>query len=106
MNPNLKLTLFWLSFLVIGALLALFLGIGWLFLLLTLRRAVVFIPPLENKLRKHLLGLPPIRPAADPQMQRIRLVLGIVTLIAWTALTALAFVQLNVPLIQIFTGSR
>lgn len=106
MNASGKLTLFWMSFLIIGVILALFFGIGWLFLLLTLRRAVVFIPPIENRLRERLLGLPPKRPPADPQVQRMTQILGIVTVLAWAGLTALAFIQLNIPLIQLFSGNR
>lgn len=95
-----------MSFLVIGAILAIFWGIGWLFLMLTLRRAIVFIPPLENRLRERLLGLPPRQPPDDPRVGRMTQILGVITLLAWIGVTILAFAQLNIPLIQYFTGNR
>lgn len=101
MKASAKLTLFWMSFLLVGVVLALFFGIGWLFLMLTLRRAIVFIPSVENQFRERLLGLPPRRPPADPQMQRVTQLLGVVTVLVWAGITILAFAQLNVPLIHL-----
>lgn len=100
-SPN-KLTGLWLALVLAGTVLSLFFGIGWLFLAVTIRRAVMFLPPLRRLVRERLLGLPPEPPLEDSQAAQIARVMGYVTLVAWIGLTVFAFIALNVPVLEMF----
>jgi hypothetical protein len=104
MQPQQKLTLMWLLLILAGVLLALFFGIGWLFLALTIRRALMIVPPLRRWVRERYLGQPPEAPVEKGSPQQMVRALGYLTIAAWAFLTVFAFIYINVPVIQIFRG--
>jgi hypothetical protein len=99
-----KLTLLWLLLILVGAVLALFFGIGWLFLALTIRRALMIVPPLRGWIRERYLGLAPEPPVERGSPQQMMRTLGYVTIAAWVGVTVFAFIYLSVPVIEIFRG--
>lgn len=99
-SPN-KLTGLWLALVLAGIVLSLFFGIGWLFLAVTIRRAVMVVPPLRRWVMVRL-GLPSETQHEDSQAAQIARTLGYVTLVAWIGLTVFAFLTLNVPVIEMF----
>ena len=98
-----KLTLLWFALVLAGIVLSLFFGVGWLFLAVTIRRAVMVVPPLRRWVRGSL-GLPSEPLHEDSQAAQIARTLGYVTLVAWIGLTVFAFLTLNVPVIEMFGG--
>lgn len=96
-----KLTMLWFALVLAGIVLSLFFGIGWLFLAVTIRRALMVVPPLRRWVRGSL-GLPPEPQREDSQAAQIARTLGYITLVAWIGLTVFAFIALNVPLIEMF----
>lgn len=102
MQSSNKLTGFWFALVLAGIVLSLFFGIGWLFLAVTIRRAVMFIPPLRRLVRERMLGLPPEPAREDSQAAYYARILGYATLVAWIGLTIFAFIALNVPVIEMW----
>jgi hypothetical protein len=105
MQSQQKLTLMWLLLILAGVLLALFFGIGWLFLALTIRRALMILPPLRSWVRERCLDLPPEAPVEKGTPQYLVRTLGYVTIAGWVFVTMFAFIYLNIPVIEIFRGA-
>jgi hypothetical protein len=80
MQPQQKLTLIWLLLILAGVVLALFFGIGWLFLALTIRRALMIVPPLRRWVRERYLALPPEDPVEKGSPQQLMRALGYLTI--------------------------
>jgi hypothetical protein len=53
---NRKLFLFAFLWTIAGIVFAFFWGLGWFFFMVTLRRIVIYIPPLRRKLREFIFG--------------------------------------------------
>ncbi len=97
-----KLTWLWFALVLAGIVLSLFLGIGWLFLAVTIRRAVMVVPSLRRWVRERLLDLPPEPRREDSQAAYYARILGYATLVAWLGLTVFAFIALNVPVLEMW----
>jgi hypothetical protein len=105
-KSNIKLFLFTFLWTIAGIVLAFFWGLGWFFLMLTLRRIVTNVPPLRRKLREFIYGpglemdskdvSPPLRMASQ-------IMAGIIT-VSWIGLTIFVFLRINIPLITIFVS--
>lgn len=100
-----RLILFLFSFWAIGVILALFWGLGWFFLLESLRRLITYIPPLNRKIKEIFLGreeqMTPEQPLANPGLVTISRALGIIIMMVWIGFTIFVFVKMNIPLIDI-----
>lgn len=89
-----------LGFLVVGLLLAVFAGLGWLFLLLAVRRVLTALPSTRRWLRARFRDLPEENPGTDRQLMLVTGVLRGVAALAWLALALIIFLQGNPSLLD------
>jgi|GEM_PF-4854395 len=103
-----KLIFFLFFFWLIGVLLAIFWGLGWFFLLESLRRLVTYIPPLDHKIRVILLGKEQVERdsqhsiSISPGMVTISKLIRVLILVVWAGITIFVFLRINIPLIVLF----
>lgn len=104
---HIKFILILILFWTIGILFALFFGLGWFFLIETLRRVLTYIPPLGRWFRKLILGeeelLSQMKPTAS-QYELFSRVLGFMITLGWAMITIFVFTKINIPLLDIFTS--
>jgi len=104
----LRFLAFGLSFWSVGVILAAFFGLGWFFLLETVRRVLLAVPHVRWRLTRAIFGderANGIRRMEDEAGSR-RLVSGllqVVITLAWIALTIFVFARFNIRLIDIFS---
>lgn len=103
-----KLFFFLLFFWLFGMLLALFWGLGWFFLLESLRRLITYISPLDRKIREILIGKEQVErissqtDSVNPNLVAISKTIRLVIVIVWIGITVFVFMKINIPLIELF----
>jgi hypothetical protein len=103
-----KLFLFLFFFWLLGILLAFFWGLGWFFLLESLRRLVTYIPPLDRKIRELLIGKEQVErtssytDSVSQNMVLISKITRLIIVIVWIGITIFVFMKINIPLIDLF----
>lgn len=84
---------------------ALFLGLGWFFLIETVRRLITYIPPWNKKLRYLFLGPegdePPASQVSNPRAVLLSKILSFIILLGWIGMTIFIFARMNVPLVEL-----
>jgi hypothetical protein len=104
--PTIKLYSIFFFFWATGVILSLFWGLGWFFLLETFRRLLTYLPPINNYIRKLVVGrYEPTNLEVDstnPNLVKLSRVLKIVILLIWIGMTIFVFMKINIPLIRIF----
>lgn len=102
-----KLIWFFVVWWVIGAVLAFFWGLGWFFLIVTLRRIVTYFPPIRRKFRVWFLGEEQDneKEKTDPRTRFPSQLMGGIIILIWIGLTIYVFSQLNISLISILNHS-
>lgn len=88
---------------VIGVIIAAIWGLGWFFLIETVRRIVTYFPPLRARLRRLIFGL---QPEPDKVMVSattniISQVMGWIIIGAWIGLTVFVFMKANISFFTI-----
>lgn len=88
---------------VIGVIVAAVYGLGWFFLIETVRRIVTYFPPLRTRLRKLILGskLEPAQAVISTTTNRISQVMEWIIIGAWIGLTIFVFMKANLSLFTI-----
>jgi hypothetical protein len=103
-----RLIIFLLSFWIVGVFLAFFWGLGWFFLLESLRRLITYIPPLNNWVRKITIGEGKFATfesnTANSKLVIASKFLGVIIMLGWIGLTIFIFAKLNFPLVDIIRG--
>jgi hypothetical protein len=98
-----KLFLFSLLLWLIGIILAAIWGLGWFFLVETLRRIATYFPPFKRRLKVLLLGteLESETTTTSSAAYRLSQIMGGIIIVCWVVLTIFVFVKANVSLIMI-----
>jgi hypothetical protein len=103
-----KLFLFLISLWLFGFLLAFFFGLGWFFLIESLRRILTYIPPIDRMMRKIFVGkvnedqIGSEKADSNKTSVYISRILGALITLIWIALTIIVFMKVNIPIIDIF----
>ena len=88
-----------------GVVLAYFWGLGWFFLLESLRRLTTYISPLNRIIQSLLFEKPTstiITNSTDPKLLLISRILRTIILLFWIGATIFVFLKINIPLKDIF----
>jgi hypothetical protein len=87
----------------IGIVLAYFWGLGWFFLIITVRRILISIPYLR-KLFQRVIGIDMNDQKTEnpPKEKQISEILGLIIIVAWLAMTIFVFAKVNIPLYDLF----
>jgi hypothetical protein len=103
---SLRIILFLISFWLIGVICAFFFGLGWFFLIESLRRLLTYIPTLNRKLQNHSGDeagqLTSESEATDPKLVHLSNIFRLVILLGWIGITIFVFAKVNIPLIEFF----
>jgi hypothetical protein len=87
-----KLILFYLLWWGVGIVIASIWGLGWFFLIETLRRIITYFPPLRRSLRKFLIGMDAeTETTGTPAMKMASQIMSGLIIIGWIGLTILYF---------------
>lgn len=102
-KTHMKLFLFYLLWWIIGVVIASIWGLGWFFLVETLRRIVTYFPPLRHRLRILILGaeLEAETIAVTPTTKMVSQIMGGIIIVGWIGLTIFVFTKANISLIMI-----
>jgi hypothetical protein len=105
-KPNRKLFLYVFLWTIAGIVLAFFWGLGWFFLMMTIRRMVTYIPPLNRKLREFIYGpgLEAESIKVSPPLRAASQIMAWIITVIWIGLTIFVFIKINIPLITIFVS--
>jgi hypothetical protein len=102
-----KVLLFLLLFWAAGVVLAIYFGLGWFFLLESLRRLATYISPLNRKMRYLLLGKE--EPSTietqttNPNAIFLSKFFRLIILLGWIVMTIVVFNKINIPLVEFFS---
>lgn len=98
-----RLILFYLAWWLIGVVFAFMWGLGWFFLVETLRRIVTYVAPFRRILGNTLLGedLESETARIAPGNKMLSQIMGGIIILAWVAMTIFVFAKANVSLIKI-----
>jgi hypothetical protein len=107
---SLRLVLYPFTFWVVGILLAFKWGLGWFFLIESLRRLLTYIPSLNQRIKLFLVGDAGVvnspNYATDPKLIILSKFLAAIILLAWIGITIFVFLKVNIPLSVIFKPSQ
>ena len=102
-----KLFLFYLLWWGCGIVMASIWGLGWFFLIETLRRIITYFPPLRKSLRKFLIGIDAeTETSGTPALKRASQIMSGLIIVGWIGLTIFVFLKANISLITIINYYR
>lgn len=95
-----KLYCFFLLWWIVSVIIGSIWGLGWFFLVVTLRNIVTHIPMLRNKLRRIILGqdFEEDKIIVNPTAQTISHIMNMIIIIFWICITIFVFVKANISL--------
>ena len=107
-HPYKKLFLFYLLWWIVGVVIASIWGLGWFFLVETLRRVITYFPPLRHRIRLLMLGadLETETIAVSPTTKMVSQIMGMIIIAGWIGLTIFVFLRANITLFVIFEYLR
>jgi hypothetical protein len=94
-----KLFLFYLLWWGVGIVIASIWGLGWFFLIETLRRIITYFPPLRRSLRKLLVGIDAeTETTGTSAMKMASQIMPGLIIVGWIGLTIFVFWKANISL--------
>jgi hypothetical protein len=107
---SIRLVLFLFSFWAIGVIFAIFYGLGWFFLIESIRRLITYIPPLNRIIQDFLVGKEDHNfsemQSSTPNVIFLSKILRLIIFLGWVGITIFVFAKVNIPLIEIFQSQK
>jgi|YNPBryantNP2012_1023418.scaffolds.fasta_scaffold47006_1 uncharacterized membrane protein YccF (DUF307 family) len=100
MSPiNIRLVIFLNLFVLIGLILSMWFGLGWLFVSIAFQRLIISIPITRNKIQQFFSI--PVAIVDNKRLERTHKVLQTISIVGWFALALATFLKANVRLIDL-----
>lgn len=106
-NKHIKPYGFFILWWVLGLILACIWGLGWFFLIETLRRVITFYPPTRDRLKRLFDVSGEIKPVSlTLSNQRKSQIMELIIILAWIGMTIFVFDRANISLLMIIKFLR